>query len=265
MVGMVSLERTFFTKLLMTATYDVERESHRFRTRNLNAPFDASSPTPRACTLDLPAETCVKPDPTRGHIVNLESTGNETRHTLLVSVRQRFSIFNASASYELRRVRGDVQGGTAALATDSYDLRADWGRGQLPLHEMEGTVNARLPLGVFLTGRAAYHSGRYYTVTTGVDNNRDSSVNDRAPGTGPNSRRGPEYFNVDFNLSKAFFLRRASGGASGVNLNVFLNLTNALNRVHYGTPSGVMTSPNFGRSTSAQDPREVEAGVRFQF
>jgi hypothetical protein len=33
----------------------------------------------------------------------------------------------------------------------------------------------------------------------------------------------------------------------------------------YGSPSGVMTSPNFGRSTSAQDPREIEAGLRFQF
>jgi hypothetical protein len=25
------------------------------------------------------------------------------------------------------------------------------------------------------------------------------------------------------------------------------------------------TSPNFGRSTSAQNPREIEAGIRFQF
>jgi hypothetical protein len=42
-------------------------------------------------------------------------------------------------------------------------------------------------------------------------------------------------------------------------------MTNALNHVHYGTPSGVLTSPNFGRSISASAPREVEAGVRFQF
>jgi hypothetical protein len=33
----------------------------------------------------------------------------------------------------------------------------------------------------------------------------------------------------------------------------------------WGAPSGVMTSPNFGRSTSAQNPREIEVGLRFQF
>jgi hypothetical protein len=46
---------------------------------------------------------------------------------------------------------------------------------------------------------------------------------------------------------------------------VFANMTNAFNRVHYGTPSGVLTSPNFGKSTSASNPREIEAGLRFQF
>jgi hypothetical protein len=42
-------------------------------------------------------------------------------------------------------------------------------------------------------------------------------------------------------------------------------MVNAFNRVHYGLPSGVMTSPNFGRSTSAVQPREIEIGARFQF
>ena len=47
--------------------------------------------------------------------------------------------------------------------------------------------------------------------------------------------------------------------------NVFANMTNAFNHVHLGTPSGVMTSPNFRRITSAFDPREIEVGIRFQF
>jgi hypothetical protein len=48
-------------------------------------------------------------------------------------------------------------------------------------------------------------------------------------------------------------------------VNVFVNMTNAFNRTNLRQPSGVMSSPNFGRSTSAESPREVEAGVRFQF
>jgi hypothetical protein len=42
-------------------------------------------------------------------------------------------------------------------------------------------------------------------------------------------------------------------------------MTNAFNRPNYARPSGVMTSPNFMRITSAGEPREIEVGMRFQF
>ena len=58
---------------------------------------------------------------------------------------------------------------------------------------------------------------------------------------------------------------RAGGGVSRTNVNVFVNMTNAFNWTNLGNPSGVMSSPNFGKSTSAEDPREIEAGIRFQF
>jgi hypothetical protein len=127
-------------------------------------------------------------------------------------------------------------------------------------------LNASLPLGVFVSGTMQYNSGRYYTITTGRDDNRDSNVNDRPAGGAWNTERGPQYMNFDLNVSKAFFFRRSAGSStSGVNLNVFANITNVFDRVHLGTPSGVLTSPNFGRSTSASDPFETEIGVRFQF
>jgi hypothetical protein len=73
----------------------------------------------------------------------------------------------------------------------------------------------------------------------------------------------------NFNISKAFFFgvpTSGSGiGGSRTNLNLFANMTNAFNRTNLGVPSGVMTSPNFGRSTSALDAREIEVGLRFQF
>jgi hypothetical protein len=265
-VAMLSLERTFFSNLLFTATYDRVREYHRLRTRNLNAPYDARFEVRQACRLDTPVEACLKPDPSRGNVINLESTGNDTKHTVRLSVRKRFSIFNASANYQLQRVYGDVQGSAGAILSDAYNSDADWGRSPQPLHNLNGSLNASLPLGVFLSGAMSYNSGRYYTITTGIDDNRDSNINDRPAGVIPNSERGPKYLNFDFNISKAFFLRRTAGSAtSGTNINVFANMTNAFNHVHYGTPSGVITSPNFGRSTSASDPREIEAGVRFQF
>ncbi len=264
-VGMISVERTLFANLLVSASYDYQREFHRLRTRDLNAPFDVTAPVPRACYRELPPEACVRPDPTRGNVVSLESRGSEIRHNVRVNARQRFSIFNVSAGYQLQRAFGDVQGSPGTAATDSYNPRGDWGRAPFPLHQANGTVNAQLPLGVFLTGRVSGRSGRHYTITTGFDDNRDTNVTDRPPGIPPNSVRGPKYLNFDFNISKAFFFRRGGGSRNGMNMNVFANMTNAFNHVHYGTPSGVMTSPNFGRSTSASDPREIEVGVRFQF
>jgi hypothetical protein len=265
-VGMLTLERTFLSNLLFTATYDLVREYHKLRTRNLNSPFDARFEELRACTPETPDDACVRPFPDRGNIISLESAGRDIRHTLRLSVRKRFSIFNGSLNYTALRVRGDVQGGGGTLSSNAWDPGADWGRSPQATHSINAGLNASLPLGLFLSGDLAYNSGRYYTITTGRDDNRDSNVNDRPPGVAFNTERGPRYFNVDFNVSKAFFLRRPPGSTtSGTNVNVFVNLTNAFNRVHYGTPSGVLTSPNFGRSTSASDPREIEIGVRFQF
>jgi hypothetical protein len=264
-VGMISLERTFLDNLLVTATYDVIREYHRLWTRNINAPLDARFEERRACTPETPDELCVRPDPSRGNIIALESRGQETRHTLRLSVGKRFSIFNGEIDYEVGTARGDIQGGPGTLLSNAWDTRADWGRWPQPIHRIDAELNASLPLGIFMSGDLAYHSGRFYTIRTGGDDNRDTNANDRPAGVEPNTERGPQYFNVDLNLSKAFFLRRAAGSSSGTNLNVFVNMTNALNHVHLGTPSGVMTSPNFGRITSASNPREIEAGVRFQF
>jgi hypothetical protein len=94
-------------------------------------------------------------------------------------------------------------------------------------------------------------------------------VNDRGPGQRRNGGNGPGYLSFDFNISKAFVFGAnpvtPGPGNSRTNINLFANMTNAFNRVNRGEPSGVMTSPNFGKSTNAVNPREIEAGLRFQF
>jgi hypothetical protein len=44
-----------------------------------------------------------------------------------------------------------------------------------------------------------------------------------------------------------------------------LNVQNVLNHRNFNNPSGVITSPFFGQSTSAQAARTVEVGVRLNF
>jgi hypothetical protein len=260
-----SVERTFAHNLFIAASYEFKREWHLHRLRNLNAPFDSTAPTPRSCQPDQPAATCVRPDPTRGNLVWLEATGWGYAHYLRLRLRQRVSIFNFAANYVLDKARNNGSPLARELSTDNYDPLADFGNRIQPRHTMDGTVNARLPYGIFLTTQLAGNTGRYYTITTGRDDNRDTTINDRPVGVARNTARAPAYFNVNFNVSKAFFLGGAGSAGVRRNVNLFANTTNAFNWVHYGLPSGVLSSPNFGRSTSATDPRQIQVGARFQF
>jgi outer membrane receptor protein involved in Fe transport len=264
-VSMLSVERTFPRNLFVAATYEFKREWHMFRLRNLNAPFDATASVRRSCRPEQSAETCIRPDPGRGNLVTLESTGWGFAHALRLRVRQRVGIFNLSANYLLDRAKNNGSPLAAALPTDNYDARADYANRIQPRHTVDGSINARAPFGVFLTTTLSANTGRYYNITTGRDDNRDTTINDRPPGVSRNSAKAPGYFNVNFNIAKAFFLGGAGSAGVRKNINVFANMINAFNWVHYGLPSGVLTSPNFGRSTSAEDPREIEIGVRFQF
>ena len=160
------------------------------------------------------------------------------------------------------------------LPVDSYDLHKEWGNVVDPRHEFSSSINSRSPLDVYLTTTINARSGRFYTITTGKDDNKDGAINDRPPGGGKNTEAGPHYFDVSFNFSKAFELNRAAGAAPqrrsntaapGPQMNVFANLNNAFNMQHPGIPSGVMTSPFFGKSYNATSPRTIEVGMRFQF
>jgi hypothetical protein len=259
----VQFERTFYTNLFIGASYHINKYIHRHRLRDLNAPLPA-------CTAGLASRPSAaeiracRPDPGRGNVLNLESTAGELEQYLRLNYRQRFSIFNVSANYSLGHITSDSRPNNPAIPTDNYDLRADWGLIARPMHSLQTTINARLPLGLFLTGSLAADSGRRYTITTGRDDNRDTRVNDRPPGVPRGSEDGPNFLSADFNISKAIFFG-AANGRSRANLNVFANMTNAFNRTNLGVPSGVMTSPNFRKATSAVNPREIEAGLRFQF
>ena len=202
----------------------------------------------------------------------MESSSNSLRHTFRLNYRQRFSIFTLSASYLVQRALPEANPNGNALPTDNYNLRSDYVRSHgtgYPTHNLNSTVNARLPLGLFLTSTMSMVGPNWYNITTGRDDNRDGIVNDRPLGIPRNSAPGPKTLTFNFNISKAFCFGASSqgkvNGNSPRNLNVFVNMTNAFSRTNIASMSGVMSSPNFGRPTGALDPRQLEAGMRFQF
>ena len=276
-VTQLSYEHTFSGNLFTSISWDRNRETHRPRPRNLNAPMDITSPVPASCKVGQSKDACVRPQPDKGNIISMESTGTSINQSWRFNVRKRFSILNLSANYTYSRTFLDASGnygspqtfagyGTDGLGSDNYNLKGDWARITTPAHTLNTTANAQLPFGIFLTNTMALRARGRYTITTGRDDNQDTSVNDRPLGVGRNGALSPTSLTFNFNVSKAFFFGGASSvGGTRQNMNVFANITNAFNRPNYLQPSGVMSSPNFGKSTSAEDPREIEVGLRYQF
>jgi hypothetical protein len=258
--SLLTLERSLPKYLFVTLSYYFNRGIKPTRTRDINAP--------------LPG-TGVRPNPAEGQVAQLQGSGLSSHRHLKAALRQRFSIFNITANYTWYRGKSDGPvGGSTALNTNSYDLESDWGNAGAGPHAFNASVNSKMPLDVYLTTVVNFKSGNHYSITTGKDDNKDGVINDRPVGVPKNSELGPHFFNVSFNFSKAFPLGRATGSqaqrastntVAGAQMNVFANLNNAFNMTHLGTPSGVMTSPFFGRSFSATQPREIEVGMRFQF
>jgi len=247
----ISLERSLPNNLFISLNFDYARGLKLFRTRNLNAP--------------LPGQN-VRPNPKEGNIYQLESSGTSEYKSFTASLRQRFSVLNITAGYTLASGQSDVDG-PLDLPSNNFDLRADWGRtSNVQRHRFNASINSRLPFDVYLTTSIYADSGRPYNITTGIDDNDDSQINDRPAGLQRNSGNGPGFFTVGFNVSKAFRLRKSMMNAgSEPQIHFFINANNALNMTNFGPPSGVMTSPFFGKPFRARDPREIEVGIRFQF
>ncbi len=84
-----------------------------------------------------------------------------------------------------------------------------------------------------------------------------------APGTfgmlRPNTLSNPGWVNFDINLQKNFAI------TEGINLQFRSSFYNAFNHANLGSPTGTLTSSNFGKITTASDPRVVEFGSRLSF
>jgi hypothetical protein len=281
----VSLETTLSEGLVLTSAYKFIRGVHLFRGRNLNAPFDSSTSVVRSCPARTPDETdearearCVRPQPDRGNINQLESTGTSRSHILRIGFRQRFSFININGSYNLDSNYSDATGAFGRPA-DNYDLRSEWARVS-GTQRFNASANFRLPWNVNANTRFNWNTGRPYSLRTGTDDNDDTNTNDRPEGVSRNSLTGPGFFEVGMNLSKSIQLRSdrvsaeeggpaASGGyygsRRGIRMTITANANNLLNKVNFQSFSGVMTSPFFGKATRARDARSINLSVRLDF
>jgi hypothetical protein len=181
-----------------------------------------------------------------------------------------------------------------SLPSNNFNLRADRGPAANDLHHLiSGFVSKRLPSGFAISTIFQATSALPYNITTGFDDNGDTVINDRSVGVKRNSARGASRWEVGSRLSwgldfgpdqpanaggPQIRMVRVGGGGDGAaapslpgastkkyRMEFYAQAFNLLNHANLGAFSGVQTSPFFGQATSAQPPRRIEVGTRFNF
>lgn len=168
-----SVERQLPKGLIGSVTYNFTRGIHQFRSRNINTPDPV---------------TGIRPDPTQGNLFLLESSASSRYNGLLFRLDRRFGrSFQVFGNYSLSWTKNDSDGATAAPA-NNYNLRTEWGRASGDRRHFAfigGSVS--LPWNFRLSPMIMVGSGMPFNITTGLDDNRDTTFNDRPAGIDRNS------------------------------------------------------------------------------
>jgi len=202
----ISLEKAMPAGIGLTFSWDSIRGVHLYRTRNLNAPLPGALPNP------LRLGTLMPPDPTKGNINQLESSGSSRSNNFTIGFRQllrnRWNL-NIFGNYTLGYAYNDTDG-SFSLPANNYDLRSEWGRaGQDLRHRFFTGVNFRTFWGVNVNTIVNASSSRPYNITTGFDDNGDTVTNDRPAGLKRNTGIGAKQFNTNLNLTKTVSLKKS--------------------------------------------------------
>jgi hypothetical protein len=192
--------------------------------------------------------------------------------------------FSANVGYTLGEAWNETDG-ALSLPPNSFDLSQEWGPSRQDVrHRLFASMNTDVKAGFRMNMSVRAQSASRYNITTGLDENRDGQTNERPAGVGRNAGRGEPTANVDMGLvwERSIGQRPrlnaqrgggAPGGGGGVNrpaegifrFEIFARASNVLNLVNAQNFSGVMTSPFFGRATSAAAPRRLVLGMRAFF
>jgi hypothetical protein len=269
----LGVKRELFAGVAASIDYVNTRGRHLYNAPDINAPHPA---------------TVLRPDPAFLRITQYQTTGNSWYNGLQMGVERRGGRGpQIGVSYTLSKQVRDVED-FGFTAQDNYNRAAEKAPANNDRrHQLVTNVVWALPadfqIGLFTQARSALP----FNITTGVDNNRDTTINDRPdlanPSGDPRDRatydanftgrvgnlprnfgRGSAYFEAHLRVSK--FIRLP--GVHIKRLEVFGEALNVTNNVNLGTPNGNLRSAAFGRSTglaSGASPRQIELGIRVDF
>lgn len=214
-----------------------------FETRDLNAPDSNGR----------------RPDPRYQFVRVVESRGRSLYKGLQVGLLKRYARGHLlSAAYTLASAERDTED-FDFTPQDQRDFAAERGPGASDVrHQFVGNGSAELPLRVRLGLVLTAHGGSPYTVITGVDNNRDGTINDRPAGVSRNSERGAGFLQLNARAARPFRIGR-------VRLDLIAEAFNLTNRANWTAYDGVQASTTFGRPHAASIARQIQLGARVEF
>lgn len=282
--------------LLRQASFGVERTIGARSRVNVSYQFRDGSEQLRATATNLPSATGTRPDPRFGNITVVDAIGTLRAHSVMVGGNWRADWHRlfVAGNYTLGRSRDDGDG-PLSLPADSAD-RDEWGPSRSDVtHRASLFANMDL-FWNFRTGlNVRAESAPPYTITTGFDANGDTIFTDRPEGVGRNSARADGLLDINLRLSwrvgfgqrsgsprgpgggPPVVVMRGGGGGDGpgpmgggpnndrVGIELYAQAFNLTNGTHLTGYNGVLSSPLFGRASSARPPRRMEIGARVTF
>lgn len=269
----VGIDHQFGPGLRLNIDAFYEHTGRDFRSIDLNAPVGG-----------------VRPEAAFGRALLVQSIGRSTRGGVNIdlSYAPRPGMFS-SFRYGYSRTQNDGDDALTPPPTGTFD--AEWGpsRGDVR-HRLNWNMGAPISRwGVVASLSGRLQSGSPFNLTTGRDDNADAIFNDRPVGAARNSLRGAFTTQTDLPVawtipsqrpSGAIGFQRGPGGQGprgaggpagpgarnqGRRFEMYLVVSNLLNRTNRTSYVGVLTSPLYGQPTSAQAARRVELGWRFAF
>jgi len=260
------VEHRFGERLSLSVGYLGLRGRNIIMSRNVNVPTLTAA---EAAARGIP--NLGRPDPRFGNINRFESIGRSQSDALAVAMRAATRFGEHRLAYTFGRSLDDAGNFFFSSPQDNFDVRADWGpsdndvRHRLVLSGFVGLDSIAAPLApLSLSYVFTAASAPPFTPVTGTDRNNDTNVNDRPEGVGRNSARAWGSSTLDLRLSWRAPLR------GRVTLEAIAEGFNVLNRTNLRTPNnvfgpGTTPLPSYGRPTAADDPRQLQLGVRLGF
>ena len=123
--------------------------------------------------------------------------------------------------YTLGQVFNETDG-ALTLPQNTFDLSQEWGPSRQDVrHQLRASMNSDLKAGFRMNMNLRAQSASPYSITTGLDENRDGQTNERPAGVGRNAGRGGSTANLDLGLVWARSVgqpaanRQRGGGGDG--------------------------------------------------